>query len=177
MPILLALSLLLTAPLHAQQPLVTNGGFEQWDSAANDAAGQVDGWHFGDPAVSPSGWIRNSAYPGTVLRIQDGAPEGGSYTLLRHLTERGVHLYQGIPGLEAGKWYRFSAKVRGGTLIAMAYQYYKTGPMDCATIALGRAPANSWRPVTGYYQVPAANWANSSSHWRWRRDRKCRWMT
>lgn len=144
-----------------QGRLLTNAGFETWEPAFPDANGLIAGWKLGDPPQTASGWTLNSTYTGQLLRGADGSPEGNAHAILRRTGTNGVHLYQAVPGLQPGQWYRFSAQVRGGTLLAMVYQYFQTGPMNSVGIARGGG-SDQWRTVVGYYQVPATNWASSS---------------
>lgn len=145
----------------AQEPALTNAGFETWEPAFPDANGLIAGWKLGDPPETATGWTLNSTYTGQLLRGTDGSPEGKAHAILRRTGANGAHIYQAVPGLQPGQWYRFSARARGGTLVAMMYQYFQSGPMNSVSIARGEG-SPQWRTVTGYYQVPAVNWASSS---------------
>ena len=144
------------------ESLLQNGGFEQWREAAADDDGLVSGWQLGRPPLAAEAWTLNKAYPGELLRGETDPADGTYHVSLRKTESRNVHLYQMLPGLQRGGWYRFRARVRGGRMSAWAYEYDASGPPVAAGIAGGRAPAGQWREVVGYYQVPSEGWRRSA---------------
>ncbi len=78
----LAVFLLSTCAIGADQAILQNGSFESAAEARAGADGLVQGWRLGKPPLVPAAWSLNSAYPG-ALAVEGSAPgkpaHGGSH--------------------------------------------------------------------------------------------------
>lgn len=153
--------LALSGAMAQDAPVINNPGFELWQPGGVDSQGLVVGWTPAAGNVVPTGWVLNSAYVGTLSKVEDGAPEGKVALGLTRGPKGSSHIYQMLKGLKPGQWYRFQARLRGGNLGVYMYQYFQTGPMNTVTIAQA-TPSKAWREVTGYYQTPTANWGEGA---------------
>ena len=148
------------------ESLLKNGGFEAIrivkDAPSADVGFGV--WQLGPGRQAPTHWTRNSAYPGELLVLSEGAHSGKHCVRLRATGKRAAHLFQSCQAVQSGKWYRVTAWVRGGRSAAAAqagravfqiYEYYRKGPMRTPTILAARASSGGWRQVSAYYRPTA----------------------
>ena len=148
-----ALSLFISYTAHAES-LLKNGSFEAvrtvTGAPSSDAGFGL--WTLGPDRTAPTDWVLNSAYPGELLVISDGAYSGEKLVRVRATGEaRSAHLYQPCPGLQAGRWYRVTARVRGGALRLHFYEYFREGPMAVQGILSTTPGPDAWREVQAYY--------------------------
>ncbi len=163
MGMLVFLSLLVSSFGVAQEapPLVSNAGFETTREVTPDAAGLHSLWQIGEHHLIPTDWHLNTHYVGKLEVRSDGPHGGKSYVRFGGRDKQQGHIYQPLPGLRPGKWYRVSLWTRGASGAVTFYHYFKTGPMGGAQ--LGNFPVSAeWRKFVGYYQVPAENFASAS---------------
>lgn len=165
---LFTVTLLLSAcALGESKPLVANGGFELAAEAKPGTNGLVQGWRLGQPPRIPTGWSLNTAYPGelAVCETEPGKPgahAGQRFVRVAAPDHRSAHLYQMCPGLEAGKWYRVSAWVRGGSVALAFYEYLKSGKIGGQTVAQATAPGDDWKRIEGFYRPPVEGYLRSA---------------
>lgn len=165
---LAAVSLLISVcALGEAKPLVANGGFESVAEVKLGADGRVQGWRLGQPPRVPAGWSLNTAYPGelSVCDTEPGKPgahAGQRFIRIAAPDRRSAHLYQMCPGLEAGKWYRVSAWVRGGSVTLAFYEYLKSGKIGGQTVAQAIAAGDQWKRIEGFYRPPAEGYLRSA---------------
>jgi len=157
--ILLALIFAAAALAQDEMPL-TNGDFETVTEVAPGADGLYQGWTLGDPPVVPDRWTLNTAYPGTIQVRVGGAFSGERYVRLI-AGQRGTHIFQMRDDLEVGRWYRVSARVRGGTASIHMYEYYQERRMSAPLVAHGQA-GDEWRHVAGYYSPGPEDYRNAA---------------
>lgn len=141
---------------------IANGGFESGYQVSNREAATKDirfgSWHAGENKRIPSGWILNPAYPGSIdVVMGEGAPEGKSYIRVKGDIDakykRGAQMHNAANGLEVGKRYILSAKIRNGKASIGFYEYKQDKSMRAVTVAAGEAGAE-WKEISGEYQVP-----------------------
>ncbi|NUQ00606.1 MAG: hypothetical protein HUU35_12205, partial [Armatimonadetes bacterium] len=153
------LLLLLSAlPCLGAEPLVNNAGFEQTRPATPGTDGLVNGWTVRGEV--PVGWVLNSHYTGTLETLAEGAAEGQRFARLVGTGASETHLYQPIPKLQAGRWYRLSVRYRGGAARVTTYDYFQSG-IKGQIVAEGGASAD-WRELGGFFQVGGEGWKSST---------------
>lgn len=129
----------------AQEPRLANPSFEETVNLPADHAALKAGWQLDAARLAPVGWSLNTAYPGMLAMPLDG-------TRVLSLTApagRDAHLYQLVAGLQAGYWYKFSARSRGAAAKLLIYEYRSSG-LRAFTLA-DSVGGGAWREVTGYY--------------------------
>ena len=141
---------------------IANRGFESYTLTGNAAAVTKDqgfgSWQSGADRRVPGKWLLNLTSPGRLAMISDGkAPEGNTYLKItadvdtKH--KRGTHLYIAANGLEVGKSYRFSAKMRNGKAALGLYEFSVDKSMKAVTVAMDEC-GSEWKSVSGLYTVP-----------------------
>lgn len=151
----LACLLLLVAAAHAGDSLLANGSFEK----IGPPSGRIGAWK---AAAAPAGWLLNSAYPGTLTVLDDGAAAGKRCIRVVAGAKRDAQMYRPCPGLRPGHWYRISARVRDGSASVLVYEYRTGGGVTAHTLASGTGAAGAWRHMVGFYS-PAADGFKSAS--------------
>jgi len=147
------------------EALLQNGGFEAVQTVAG--APTVDEgfgvWKLGEESQSPSHWVLNPAFPGELAVRSEGAHGGHRFIRLRGAgEERGAHLYQPCPGLQAGKGYLVRAWVRGGPASVGFYEYYEDGAIKVQTVLTAAPGPEAWQEVSGYYCPGGAGFKSAS---------------
>ncbi len=153
--------------LGQDKPLVANGGFESVAEARPAADGLVQGWRLGQPPLVPTVWSLNTAYPGelAVCGVEPGKPgphAGQRFVRIAVPEHRTAHLYQMCHGLEAGKWYRVSAWVRGGAVAISFYEYLSSGKIGGQGVVQSTSAGDAWRPIEGFYRPPTDGYLRSA---------------
>lgn len=145
--------------------LLQNGGFEDTRVVAG-AASPDQGfgvWALGEDRLAPSGWSLNSAYPGSLEVLSDGAAEGERFLRLRGDGARGVaHVFQACPAVRAGGAYHVRAQARGGPVNLAFYEYYTDGTIRVNEFLRSGAESEGWREVAGHYFPTGENLRNVS---------------
>ena len=157
-------ALLMCAAAQAED-MVRNGGFEA--AHVVKAAASVDigfgVWALGEGKLAPDKWTLNTAYPGEFSVLSAGAHSGKSFVRIRGANEqRPAHVYQPVPGLQPGTWYRVSAWVRNGSARLCFYEYYEKGPVRMPTICVCTSGPDAWSEVAGYYVPGGEGFKNAS---------------
>ena len=153
LPTAAVILLLASCTAHAES-LLKNGGFETIHTVAGPASSEAGFgiWELGSDRSAPSDWVLNSAFPGELLVVSEGAFSGEHFIRVRATGEqRSAHVYQPCPGIEAGRWYRVTTRVRGGTLHLHFYEYFKEGPMGVQRILTTTPGPHEWQEAQAYY--------------------------
>ncbi|MGD9498460.1 MAG: hypothetical protein AB7Y46_19355 [Armatimonadota bacterium] len=156
------LALILAAAALAQQAanVLANGDFEAATAVTPGADGLYQGWRLSDPALVPAGWSLNSHYVGALQVRSDGAHSGRGYLRIS-ASERGAHIFQIRDDLQVERWYRISARIRGGPAVIYAYEYFTDRQMNVPTIAQGVGPADEWVELSGYWRPGGEHFRNA----------------
>lgn len=158
MTTILCLMLVWPSVLGAQ--VISNGGMEEVSTVAVDADGRYAGWKIAD-GLLPTGWVPNAAYPGQ-LALQEGVARSGQRCVRLTATQRSTaHLYQVCRGLEAGKWYRVRAWVRGGPVGLDFYEYFPDR-IGGQSVARTSGVSDTWRECYGYYRPLGEGYQHSA---------------
>lgn len=145
--------------------LLKNGDFETVRTVTGPATGDIGFgvWKLGSNNQSPTDWALNSAYPGELAVVSEGAPSGKNFVRIRCVNGQGsAHLFQPCPSLQSGKWYRVSAWVRGGRVSFGFYEYFEKGPIRGPSVFTVTPDADKWRQVSGYYVPGGDGFKNAS---------------
>ncbi len=137
-------ALVLSSCVSAQDaPILKNGGFETAAEASAGADGLLNGWKLVQPPRVPAAWTPNPAYAGqlAVCQSEPGKPGAHAGRQFVRITanSKTAHLYQMCHGLEAGKWYRVSAWVRGGAVSLSFYEYMQSAKIGGRNVAQSTA--------------------------------------
>lgn len=162
---LLAVTISAAGVAVCQQTLLKNGGFEATHAVQGAASGDVGFgvWKLGGNNLAPDDWILNSAYPGELAVVSEGAHSGANFVRLRGANGQGAaHLYQPCPELRVGRWYRVSAWVRGGRVSVGFYEYFEQGPIGVPTLLAASPGPEKWRQVSSYYVPTGEGFKNAS---------------
>lgn len=159
------LLLLALAAASAAQPILQNGNFEAATvlPAAPTADIGFGVWTVADHLRVPAAWQMNSAYPGGLAMLTEGAHGGQSSVRIEANGQRGVaHLFQPCPGLEVGKCYRVSVWFRGGQASIGFYEYREDGAISVPTLITSPGTPEGWREAIGYYVPAGADFRTAS---------------
>jgi len=163
---LLAGVLLLCKAVPAQN-LLKNGEFEATRMVKGAASADIGfgSWQLGATRQAPGTWILNPAYPGTATVVGEGAYSGRNFLRITgnsfNKDRRGAHLHQPCPAIEAGKWYRVTARIRGGRASIGFYEYYQDAPCRASAFCSGTAGPDEWREISGYYVPTGAGFKSA----------------
>ena len=148
------------------EPILKNSSFETATQVRAGADRQAHGWKLTPPAQIPASWTPNPAYPGelAVCRVEPSKPGAHAGQQFVRITagNRTAHLYQMGHGLQAGKWYRVSAWVRGGAVSVSFYEYFQSGKIGGQTVAQSTAANRDWRLIQGFYRPPTDGYVRSA---------------
>ncbi len=150
-----------SAVAQESENVLINGDFETVTTVETGEGGVWQGWTLpGDPVV-PGTWSLNTHYIGTLDVRQDDPASGEHYIRVTAPEDDSAHVYQIRDDLEVGKWYRVTARIRGGPATVHVYEYYEERRMTAPRIAQGTAPADEWVEISGFYRPEADDYRRS----------------
>ena len=147
-------------------PLLENGGFEDSEPVRAVPAGDIGFglWTLGLEKRVPAKWTLNPAYPGEILVVSEGAPQGQHLVRLTANGTRDAHIFQPCPALRGGTWYTVRARVRGGAGGLGFYEYFGDSSIRVGRIVSLQEAGTEWRDVASYYQPPREGFKSASLH-------------
>lgn len=161
-----SLLVLAAAASPSATPLLRNGGFEETVPAPAAGDGLLQGWKLGAPALLPAFWTLNPAYPGeleVVSSVENPARSPGGHRYVRITAQKShAHLYQMCSGLSQDKWYRVSARVRGGPVSLSFYEYFSSGKIGGQSVIPAAGNSPDWKRIEGFYRPTAGGYLRSA---------------
>ncbi len=159
----LLLLLLVAAPAEERpSSLLQNGSFEALVPAKPVKDSGAGAWTFGEDRRVPSGWTLNSAYPGRMTVLDEGAANGKHCIEITAGARRDAQIYKPCPALRPGAWYRVTFKVRGGSATVLAYEYDQKGAVKAHSLASGSEEKDAFEEVIGFYSPATEGFRNAS---------------